>query len=218
MIDPRPELWNVLRRGSKGPDVTAWQNVLLEAFYPLDPYGSDGSFGGLTERRTKEWQLDRGLVGDGIVGPMTREVIVSHSQTDPAPPPCHIGTPERTGGLIKLFNESGFDVIDSSVPPRPNRRFDPVGVIIHHTATGGKQDAPSLSIIRHGRPGLHGPITPVLIGRLGTIYVTCDQGGLCNHAGKGRAVVLDKVRRGQPLLPEDVSWGVLDAVHGNGHF
>ncbi len=72
MIDPRPELWNVLWRGSKGPDVAAWQRVLEESGYSLAPYGDDGVFGGMSERTTKMWQAERGLVDDGIVGPATR--------------------------------------------------------------------------------------------------------------------------------------------------
>ena len=213
MSDPKPHLWNVLRRGSKGPDVTAWQNILIEAGHSLDPWGPDGDFGGLTERKTKIWQKDHGLTPDGVVGPQTRRAIESHCHTDPAPPPD-----APVGGLIELFGEHELDVVDSSVAPRPGRSFNPAGIIIHHTATGGTQDAPTLGIIRTGRPGIHGPLTPVLIGRLGTIHVTCDEGGLCNHAGKGRSVVLDKVRRGEPLAPEDVSWAVSDDVFGNEHF
>ena len=213
MTDPKPHTWNTLRRGSRGPDVVAWQNILIGAKKSLAPYGADGDFGGLTERKTKDWQKDHGLGQDGVVGPETRAAIESHCHTEPAPPPD-----VPTGGLIELFRSAGLQVVDSSVPPRPNRKFDPVGVIIHHTATGGSSDTPSLSIIRTGRPYLSGPIVPVLIGRLGTIHVTCDEGGLSNHAGKGRSVVLDKVRRGEPLDPTDVSYSVSDDVFGNEHF
>ncbi len=210
-ISPDPNTWNIIRRGSKGPDVAAWQTVLEAAGHSLAPYGADGSFGGLTERKTKLWQETHGLASDGIVGPRTRAEIDAPELADTLPP-------ESPGGLIELLASKGVDVIDESVAPRPNQVFVPQGIIIHHTAAGGTQDAPSLSIIRTGRPYLNGPLAPLLIGRLGAVYVCCDDGGVCNHAGPGRSVVLDKVRRGEPLGPEDVSWGVQDSVGGNRWF
>lgn len=207
---PKPDTWNVLKRGSRGPDVSAWQSILIADGYSLYPFGADGDFGGLTERKTALWQSDHNLTDDGVVGPMTRAMIGCAEFADTIPP--------ASGGLIELFNDAGLDVVDSSVAPRPNQPFTPQGVIIHHTAAGGSQDTPSLSIIRTGRPDLNGPLAPILIGRLGTIHVTCNDGGVCNHAGRGRSVVLDKVRRGEPIAPENVSWGVLDDTSGNAYF
>ncbi|MCH8887224.1 MAG: transposase, partial [SAR324 cluster bacterium] len=158
----------------------------------------DGDFGGMTERKSKLWQASRGLVADGIVGSATRSAIGT-PDTIREPPP---------GGLISLLTSDGLDVVDSSVPPRPGQIFEPVGIMLHHTAAGGTKDVPSLNVVRNGRPGLSGPLAPLLIGRGGTIYVTCDQGGVCNHAGMGRGIVLVKVRRGEPLAPEDTSWGL----------
>ncbi len=203
-----PSRWSVLRRGSKGPDVEAWQHVLISSGLSLDPWGVDGDFGGMTERKSKLWQASRGLVADGIVGSATRSAIGT-PDTIREPPP---------GGLISLLTSDGLDVVDSSVPPRPGQIFEPVGIMLHHTAAGGTKDVPSLNVVRNGRPGLSGPLAPLLIGRGGTIYVTCDQGGVCNHAGMGRGIVLDKVRRGEPLAPEDTSWGVRDSVGGNRWF
>lgn len=53
---PRP----VIKRGSTGTFVTAWQRII--------GVGADGKFGSGTETATKAWQKARGLTADGIVG------------------------------------------------------------------------------------------------------------------------------------------------------
>ncbi len=56
------------------------------------------------------------------------------------------------------------------------------GVTMHHTANGGAQgSAPSLAVVRDGRPNLSGPLAQYVIGRSGIIYVVAA--GLCYHAG-----------------------------------
>lgn len=51
-----------------GPDVKAWQQVLVASGYKVD---TDGYFGPGTDAATIDWQKKRGLVGDGDVGPST---------------------------------------------------------------------------------------------------------------------------------------------------
>lgn len=53
-------LSSVLREGSRGAEVVAWQKVVGAK--------PDGIFGPGTARLTRLWQADRGLVADGIVG------------------------------------------------------------------------------------------------------------------------------------------------------
>jgi hypothetical protein len=61
------------------------------------------------------------------------------------------------------------------------------GVTCHHTANGGARgDAPSLGVVRTGRPGLSGPLAHFVLGVSGTIYVVAA--GLCYHAGVSRKV------------------------------
>lgn len=68
----------ILRKGSSGPEVGAWQR-----FLGIDP--PTDYFGAVTEAKTKEWQLAHGLLADGVVGPAT--VAAS------------VGAPARVEGL-----------------------------------------------------------------------------------------------------------------------
>lgn len=55
-------------------------------------------------------------------------------------------------------------------------------ITCHHTANGGASgNAPSLSVVVSGRPGLGGPLAHYLLARDGTVYVVAA--GHCNHAG-----------------------------------
>jgi peptidoglycan hydrolase-like protein with peptidoglycan-binding domain len=74
----------VLKAGMKGEDVRDWQKQLQR-----DGFGevkADASFGPLTTGATKEWQAQRGLSPDGIVGPATRAAIGLPPATAPSSP------------------------------------------------------------------------------------------------------------------------------------
>ena len=66
-VDDRP----TLRKGNKGPYVTAVQTMLKNKGYDLGKWGVDGDFGSATEKAVKEFQADHGLDPDGVVGPKT---------------------------------------------------------------------------------------------------------------------------------------------------
>lgn len=55
-----------LKRGSEGDQVKAWQRILRG--YGYDRCTVDGDFGARTEQYTKDWQAERGLSADGVVG------------------------------------------------------------------------------------------------------------------------------------------------------
>lgn len=57
------------------------------------------------------------------------------------------------------------------------------GILCHHTAGPLKGNAPSLSLVEHGRPDLTGPLSQLVLARDGTFYVLAA--GKCNHAGAG---------------------------------
>lgn len=55
-------------------------------------------------------------------------------------------------------------------------------ITCHHTANGGASgNAPSLDVVKNGRPGLNGPLAHFLLAKDGTVYVVAA--GHCNHAG-----------------------------------
>lgn len=61
----------VLKKGAKGDTVKVMQTLLMSKQYNLGGYGSDGSFGGATERALKKYQADNGLDPDGSCGRKT---------------------------------------------------------------------------------------------------------------------------------------------------
>lgn len=60
----------ILRKGSKGPDVERWQAFLRGLRYDNSILIS-GVFEDSTERETKSFQAKKGLIADGVVGPKT---------------------------------------------------------------------------------------------------------------------------------------------------
>src|SRR5262245_14345369 len=73
----------VLKAGMKGEDVRDWQKQLQrDGFAEVK---ADADFGPLTIGATKEWQAQRGLDPDGVVGPKTRAAIGLPPKTTPAP-------------------------------------------------------------------------------------------------------------------------------------
>ncbi len=63
----------ILRIGNWGDDVALLQNILASLSYYTGPI--DGIFGPLTRQAVMRLQADNGLVPDGIVGPLTYDVI-----------------------------------------------------------------------------------------------------------------------------------------------
>lgn len=57
------------------------------------------------------------------------------------------------------------------------------GILCHHTGGSLKGNAPSLALVRDGRPDLAGPLSQLVLGRDGTFFVVAA--GRCNHAGAG---------------------------------
>lgn len=61
----------MLRSGMGGKDVEAMQAILIAKGYSCGTYGSDGDFGENTEKAVRNFQTDRKLSADGIVGGKT---------------------------------------------------------------------------------------------------------------------------------------------------
>lgn len=66
-----------LRKGSAGEYVTLLQTRLIQLGYDLSPYGADGKFGAKTETAVKQFQKDRDLTADGVVGQKTWDALLS---------------------------------------------------------------------------------------------------------------------------------------------
>jgi peptidoglycan hydrolase-like protein with peptidoglycan-binding domain len=64
----------LLRFGSTGSEVTAWQNALISAGYSV-PGAPSTFFGSATDAATRRLQADCGIAVDGVVGPATRACI-----------------------------------------------------------------------------------------------------------------------------------------------
>lgn len=61
----------MLKRGSVGEYVKLLQKILIKLGYDLGGTSIDGKFGKKTENAVKKFQKSKGLVADGIVGPLT---------------------------------------------------------------------------------------------------------------------------------------------------
>ena len=82
---PSPGRCPLLRRGSRGADVTRLQRLLLNA--GVNPGPIDGIFGSRTEAAVRSFQAGRGLIVTGIVNVATWTALgVNCGVTPPAPP------------------------------------------------------------------------------------------------------------------------------------
>lgn len=69
--EPKPDAsvtitLSMLKNGSTGFQVKTLQRMLKSYGYSMNPYGIDGEFGALTEKRLKEYQKKQGLIQTGI--------------------------------------------------------------------------------------------------------------------------------------------------------
>lgn len=60
-----------LKKGMKGSDVLLVQQILKKEMYDIGKCGCDGDFGNDTEKAVKQFQSEKGLVVDGIIGVKT---------------------------------------------------------------------------------------------------------------------------------------------------
>ncbi len=73
---------DLLGRGSRGQAIVDLQQMLTALGYPLD---DDGMFGPATDKAVRNFQRERGLPSDGIVGPQTRAAIRKALPFGPTP-------------------------------------------------------------------------------------------------------------------------------------
>lgn len=109
--------------GSTGADVREIQDLLTRRGYSPGPV--DGMFGAKTKEAVMRFQSDRGIVIDGIVGPVTWAALhgtipQQPTVTAPAPaplprvpvgPPTSIPVASRAGGILAAFEGMNPTVI-----------------------------------------------------------------------------------------------------------
>lgn len=87
--------------------------------------------------------------------------------------------------LSKALSDAGLRVAE--MPGWQDRGVgdlrQPYGVLCHHTAGPRLGIMPSLATLVEGRPGLHGPLAHLGLGRDGTYFVIAA--GKAQHAGQG---------------------------------
>lgn len=70
-LPPVVQKRRTLRKGMSGSDVTLAQTILAKENYDLGKYGVDGIMGKDTVKAVMQFQNEKGLVVDGIIGPKT---------------------------------------------------------------------------------------------------------------------------------------------------
>lgn len=66
-----------IRKGAKGEDVRAMQELLIKEGYKLPRYGADGDFGSETFAALRQFQADHGLAVTGDYDPATKEALTA---------------------------------------------------------------------------------------------------------------------------------------------
>lgn len=105
--DPKPSTLGDrdLRRGDKGEDVKELQADLMNLGYSLPKYGADGDFGGETEKAVRVFQLDHGLLADGVMQKDDFDALFKALDGDtPEPITRYV---EITGGSVNVRSAPG---------------------------------------------------------------------------------------------------------------
>lgn len=91
----------------------------------------------------------------------------------------------RQTWLADVLRAAGLNVVE--MPGWQTRghgeMLNLLGVMCHHTAGSRNGDAPSLNVVRDGRPDVSGPLAHLVLARSGTYHVVAA--GKCWHAGRG---------------------------------
>lgn len=104
----------LLKKGMKGADVKAMQELLIQLGYNLGDAGADGDFGSKTQVAVMAFQRDDGLEADGIYGNLTHAALtdavadddVGNADEPPMPEPA----PEEDQGKRVVITSAGGKV------------------------------------------------------------------------------------------------------------
>lgn len=149
-----------LRRGDEGPEVEELQERLHEL-----GYDAPGRFGPVTYRAVERFQEDRGLLPDGIVGPVTRAALADARPVEPIEPGPGAGPP-----IDRTLRLSSGQYIEA-VHPKDL-------LVLHHTA-----GASARSTFDWWQGNASRVATAYLIARDGTIHELFDPRFWAYHLG-----------------------------------
>jgi len=114
----------ILRRGSSGDEVRQIQQLLVDRGYDLGPAGVDGQYGPATERAVRDFQTQRGLQVDGIVG---RQTFAEFGDRDPISAthldgvPANLDRTTSTGPLTRAGRAADLaDYVAGALDRLPN--------------------------------------------------------------------------------------------------
>ena len=116
---PEKATWRpTIRKGCTGDDVRECQTMLAALGYDLGRCGIDGDFGTMTKMAVIVFQRDKGLVADGICGPLTWDALEkayeSVRSTEPEPEKLYSVTVKGLDpGQVQAIKDQyqGYDVI-----------------------------------------------------------------------------------------------------------
>ena len=114
----------MLRRGSTGPNVRAWQQFLIDAGH-LPANSDDGIFGPKTEQATRVYQTSQGFPAtqiDGIAGPLTLGAAHGGGFTGRAQAPDLV---RRTAEALGIDPDLMRAFVQVESGGRPGVRFGP---------------------------------------------------------------------------------------------
>ncbi len=151
----------VLKKGSQGDDVAQLQQELRAL-----GFDREGTFGPATEAAVIAYQVSRGLLPDGIAGPVTLKAIQESATPAPSPPD----------------NASEALVVDTTLRLSPReyvqQRFPKDLIVLHHTAGGTAKSTFQWWESSQGRIA-----TAYIVERDGTIYEVFDPREWAFHLG-----------------------------------
>lgn len=115
-----------IQMGSQGKTVQMWQTVIN-----VEPV--DGSFGPITDTKTRAWQSEHGIDPDGVVGPLTWTAAMK-TVGNAASPPSVTGIPAGTRRLPQAV--ANKPAITSFAIEVLNDRSVPFGGIVRRNVDG----------------------------------------------------------------------------------
>ncbi len=175
----------LLKRGMKGSDVKAMQELLLQLGYALPKYGTDSDFGAETEKAVKAFQKDAGLEEDGKYGDKTHAALMDAVADDDEGKADMPGesTPSTGEGSATPEGDTGAEKPDAPDAPAEDKTQKgeeeastqgelpkPVGTTVVIVSNGGKVN------IRYGNGTEYSRISSVAPGATFAWIATAQNG------------------------------------------